>query len=337
MAQSSDAESTAPAVDTTQTTQTVENTSAESTPAQPEGAKEETMLSTVLGVLKGSPEEPPASDGSGDKPDGAASQEAKPEEPLGEFSEEELKGLGARAQRRIRDLAAKVKDRETELNSYRPKVETFDKILNFVESRGLTTQEVDFTFAVMGAMKTNPAAAYEALKPVMAQLEARVGVQLPEDLASDVNLGLITEERARELSRARAEAKLSTERANTITQQTAEQAEARQTQQFIGSVHSAVATWEQAQKARDPDWNQKSDLIAEKLELAFLKNGANVKTPNDAVAIANKVLQDVNAVFARAKPAPREIRPVTGGSSSPRSAPAPQTMLDVVKMNMGLA
>jgi len=334
MPQSSDGESIS-TVDTTQNTQVVENTAAESTPSQPEGDKQETMLSTVLGVLKGSTEEPPASDGSGNKPEGDASAEAKPEEPLGEFTEEELKGLGARAQRRIRDLAAKVKASNEQFETVRPKVETFDKILNFVESRGLSTQEVDFTFAVMGAMKTNPAAAYEALKPVMAQLEARIGVQLPEDLANDVRLGLITEERARELSQTRAAAKLNGERAETVTRQTQEQAEEQARNQFIGGVHSAVATWEQTQKARDPDWNQKSDLIAEKMELAFLKNGVNVKTPQDAVAIANQVLADVNKILARAKPAPKEIIPVTAGRSSPRSTPAPQTMLDVVKMNMG--
>lgn len=336
MPQSSDGESTS-TVDTTQTTQVVENTSAESTPAQPEGDKQETMLSTVLGVLKGSAEEPPASDASGDKPEGDAAQEAKPEEPLGEFSEEELKGLGARAQRRIRDLAAKVKTVNEQFEAVRPKVETFDKILNFVESRGLSTQEVDFTFAVMGAMKTNPAAAYEALKPVMAQLEARVGVKLPDDLAEDVRLGLITEERARELSQTRAAAKINGERAETISRQTQEQAQAQATQQFIGGVHSAVATWEQTQRARDPDWNQKSDIIAEKLELAFMKNGADIKSPQQAVQLANQVLESVNKMFARAKPAPKEIRPVMGGSSSPRSAPAPQSMLDVVKMNLGMS
>jgi hypothetical protein len=291
----------APSADLEQT-QVVENTSAEATPAQPEGEKEPTMLSTVLGALGKSTEDPPASDGAGDKPDGQAAQDAKPEEPLGEFTEEELKGLGARAQRRIRDLAAKVKSSNEQFEAVRPKVETFDKILGFVESRGLTTQEVDFTFAVMGAVKTDPKAAYEALVPVMQQLAARIGVQLPSDLAEDVRLGLITEERARELSMARSEAQLNRQRADTVTQQTQEERAQEATNRFIGSVHSAVATWEQTQKARDPDWNLKSDIIAEKLELAFLKNGASIRNPQEAVQIANTVLQDVNKQFQRFKP-----------------------------------
>jgi hypothetical protein len=121
-----------------------------------------------------------------------------------------------------------------------------------------------------------------------------------------------------------------------VTQQTQEQRTQEAADRFIGSVHSAMSTWEQTNKARDPDWNLKSDIIAEKLELVFLKNGANVKSPQEAVQIANQILQDVNKQFQRFKPAPRAVTPVTGGSSSPRSAPEPKTMLDVVRMGMGL-
>jgi hypothetical protein len=314
---------------------TAESPAAQQTPASPaEGVKEPSMLSTVLGALEKTDKASPA-DGSGNEPAPEADA-AKAGDGDGEITEDELKHYSERAQKRIRHLAKQVRETDDFVKAARPKVETFDKILGYVESKGLSTEEVDFTFAVMGAVKTNPEQALEALRPVIAELERRVGVVLPPDLQEDVRLGMITQQRALELSqqRAKAERLEQTSAAQTERQQAAQQQE--QSQRFIGAVHNSIAAWEQDKAVKDPDWSQKSPLVAERLELEFRRNPGAVRSPNDAVALARKIAADVDKTFRTIRPAPRSMTPVMGGGSpSPRSASQPSSIKDVINQTLG--
>jgi hypothetical protein len=60
--------------------------------------------------------------------------------------------------------------------------------------------------------------------------------------------------------------------------------------------------------------------------LAVRRNGFP-KTPEEAVQIANKALEEVDAEFKRYAPQRREIRPVTDVAST-RSTVAPKTALE---------
>lgn len=303
-------------------------------PPQQEAVKEESMLDVVQAALK-TPKEDAAASDEPDPAKAAAPGSEKPEEALGELTDAELAKYGPRAQRRIRDLVKQTHELRRMQQEYAPKADFHDKVVGFIQQKGLTTEEVDFTFAMMAAVKENPRVAYDALVPIVQELQRRVGVALPDDLQQDVNVGLITPERARELSQARAEAALNGQRAEQIEQRTrAEQAE-QQRQRFVGGVHGVIANWEQQNKARDPDWSLKSNRIAEKLELAFVRNAAQIRTPQDAVNLAENIRKEVDQEFSQFRPKPKPVVPVVGGSSSSQRSAAPTSMLDVVRGALG--
>ncbi len=308
------------------------NTQQESPPAASEGVNE-SMLDVVQAALKPK-EEAPASD----EPDPAKAEApgAAAEEPIGELTDDELNKYGPRAQKRIRDLVQKNKELAGFRQEVEPKVQSFDKMMGFVREKGLTTEEVDFTFAIMAAVKESPQLAYDALRPILGELERRIGVKLPEDLQNDVRIGLITPERATELSRARAQAQLATSRVTEVTQQTQQRQAVENHQRFVGSVHSTIGAWEQQQAQKDPDWSLKSPRMAERLELELRRDPSRVRTPQQAIALAESIKSAVDAELRAIRPKPREIRPgASGGSSSPRSPAAPQSMLDVVMGAVG--
>lgn len=318
-----------------QTTQTEGVTTAAESPPQQEAVKEESMLDVVQAALKTPKEDAAASDEPEPAKAGDPGSE-KPEEALGELTDAELAKYGPRAQRRIRGLVKEVNDLRKGSQELAPKAEFHDKVVGFIQQKGLTTEEVDFTFAMMAAVKENPRVAYDALVPIVQELQRRVGIQLPDDLQQDVNVGLITPERARELSVTRAEAARNSERATQIEQRTQAERQQAQRTQFVQNVHGTIANWENQNRAKDPDWSLKSNRIAEKLELAFVRNQANIRSPQDAYALAEQVRQEVDKEFATFRPRPKPVAPVmAGGSSSQRSAAAPNSMLDVVKQALG--
>lgn len=309
---------------------------ADSSEKSAEGEKPQSMLSAVLGALKDGKEGSPASDTAGDKPDAAATQDTKPEDqPLGPITEEEFKQYGARAQRRIRDLVGHVNAYRQQLEAFGPKAEVFDKMDSFIREKGLSEKDVEFTFAIMAAVKEDKPEALEALRTIVNAMEQRMGVQLPSDLAEEVRLGLITPQRAQELSVARRTAEREARTREQVVERTESQRAAEQHSQLVGGVHQAVASWEQQQAAKDPDWSRKSPRLMEKIELAFVRNAAQIRTPRDAIALAEHVRKQVDDEFRALVPRPKPIRPLTGGTSSPKAPGAPSNMLELVRSVVG--
>lgn len=299
------------------------------TPA--EGEKPSSMLSAVLGALNKDKEGSPASEQPGDKAAEGQTPDPKADEALGPLTEEEFKQYGARAQRRIRELVGSVNAHRQQLQAIAPKAEVFDQMDTYIREKGLTEKDVEFTFAIMAAVKEDKPEALEALKTIVSALEQRMGVQLPADLAEEVRLGVISQQRAQELSMARRAADRAQREATQVTERTQQERVQEGHRQLVGSVHQTVADWEGRQRAKDPDWDRKAPRMMEKIELEFRRNAANIRTPQDALALADQVLKSVNEEFRQFMPRPKPMKPVVGGNSSPKPPAAPSSMLDLVR------
>jgi hypothetical protein len=299
-----------------------------------EGAKPQSMLDTVKAALGETPEESPASEESGDESQPKAEAPPPEDDKPKELTEEELRRYGKGAQNRIRGLVSERSTLQREVETLRPAAESFQRLTSFVQENGLSEQEVDLAISLAARMRNDPQGALEQFSKVYQDLATRAGSILPADLAEEVRFGYITESRARELATTRARAEIASQKGAEAAQRAEQAAQETQVRQFIGGVTSAIATWEQRQSAQDPDWNLKRDRIAELLELDF-RRGVPPQNVQQAVEMADKARARVNDEFARLRPAPRPVNRPVVGSTSPRSTPAPKTMLDVVRMNAG--
>jgi hypothetical protein len=224
----------------------------------------------------------------------------------------------------------KLGEAEQRYEQSRGPAEQYAKIEEFRTANNLATEEVVQLFQVGALIKNNPEQALIALGPVLDDLLTRTGRKLPDDLKKDIDSGYITEERAQELSRTRAReaeasarAEAATTRATTVEQTTAASTRA-------AAFNTAILDWEAGKKASDPDFAVKEQMIADRTRAIAMAEGAP-KTPQEAVALADRAHREITAHLGRVRPAPRQVNPGPGSRPTPAITPQPKSMLDAVK------
>ena len=334
--------------------------------------EEKSLLDVVQDVLK--PDEKVETqgdepeDGKPDAPEGdstAKKSEAEAgKEPAAEkdedfLTDDEMKALQPRVRTRISTLTRKRKEAEEAAEEYRPRAEQFDKVMSFLDSHGMsgedmandmvrsarlsaagvTAQERDMFDSFAEACKSNPAEAYRIGKPVMDALAQFMGEQLPSDLEQEVQDGLITEQRARELASSRNRSAFEEQRSREMTQQRQQQEQQRETEaassQASQEIAQAVNVVEAELKATDPDYATKSEEIYEQIEVLAMR--APPTTPEQGAEIMRQAYKIVSDRYSVRKGRRDEIIPTGGGGSqTPRTpkteAPVPRSMDDVVEL-----
>lgn len=213
-----------------------------------------------------------------------------------------------------------------EREALKPKAEQYDKITTFMRSNHLNENEMVEGFKVMALMKNNPVEAYKVLKSHIEKLAPYTGEVLPEDLKKRVDEGFDSEESAKELARLRAEREFISAR-----HEEAQKAAAVEAQK---SMLSAVETWEQTEKAKDPDWSAKSKLVYDRIR-TMIQPGVQYG-PLEAVEIARRALAGVNADLRPIAGRGNPIKSPTSSLSSASIRPAPRSLEDVVRMGLNV-
>lgn len=297
------------------------------------------MLDAVKAALKPTEASPasrePGEAADAETPDSTAEKEDPPPEDE-QLSPEELKALSQKTQRRFQGLTSKVKAKDVEIASLKPKADEFEKIERFVTQAGMTNEEVGFLLTVGALSKGRPEEALKHLLPFVQQLQEQAGEVLPADLNERVRLGYITEQDARELNRARKQADNAGKRAEeSETRQRQEQAQ-RERDDLVTRSLAATEKWESNKADKDPDWHLKRNQVAELCELAILKEqqkrgGPYFPTPEEVVNISEDALKEVNKRFKSRIPPANEVRPINPGGANLRTTPKPTSMEDVVR------
>lgn len=193
----------------------------------------------------------------------------------------------------------------------------------FLQETGITVQEYDELIEVGALMKradTLPQAR-EKIVAKLAEIDRALGITLPEDLHQEVEQGFLPEDRARELSQTRAQAeRLQRERA------------AEEAQRAEQAVVTELQAWESEARRVDPDFDRKLPDIQAKVRLAALEAqqaGRPLRSGAEAVRMARKAHEDINAMLASFRPAPQATRPSpSSAASAPATAPAPKTIYE---------
>lgn len=205
-----------------------------------------------------------------------------------------------------------------EVNSLRPQAEIGAKVGQFMQEAGLTADEFAQGQDVMALMKRDPAAALREMEKHVTNLRSHLGLDLPADLAREVDEGYISEERAKELSQAQARAAHAERVQVETTQASAERA-----------VLGDVASWEAATRQADADFDRKLPVVMEKAKLAALELGRPVRSGAEAVQIVRKAYEATNAMMRSFAPAPSATRPTpTSAASAPAKPSAPRTIYE---------
>lgn len=299
-----------------------------------EGEKD--ILSVVEDALKGSSEEgPPASEPEvkADSQPKSDAEAPKAEEDPDKLTEEEVKRLPLKTKKRIDDLLGQRRELDAKVKEFEPKVQELERIQESIRATGLNSDDIRNTFEIATALKRGDVfRAKELLTPIMEQLNRVTGGELPQDVAEKVRLGLVDEDSAKELARARAQAQVETfQRQQTLQEQTVE-AQRRANADLVQSVN----TWEAGKAAADPDWKVKAPLVTDTIR-SMLQQGRRPSNNQEAVAMAEEALKTVETRIAAIRPAVKPITAVTTGSSQQRRAPhEPKTYLDVVDQALGL-
>lgn len=322
---------------------------AESSAAEPQDDKKPIdMVDAVRAALSDGKEQ---SSGSGEEegkkpeetdPDKAKAKEG--EEGAGELTEEEFSALKPKTQARIKQLLKKSEELTTQMSQITPKAEKFDKIEGFCQQANLTREDVNTGFRIMNLMKNDPHKAFEAMTPIYNQLCALVGEIIPDDLLAQVHDNKITMEHARELSRYRSKVGFSESRRKTEETAAVEREQnttrAKAAEALKTDVATAITKWETQQQTADPDYSLKQSRIMEAIELEVLKlqnAGTPVKSAQEALEMANRVLKKVNDEMKKLRPKKSSVTPIGGTGLTNGSKPAPKSIYDAVSQAVGHA
>ena len=224
---------------------------------------------------------------------------------------------------RFQQLVRKAKAFEQDAQRYQ-------NVQGFLDQTGLSAEEAADGLSIMGLAKTDPAGAWEKIKPWVQKLLVASGEVLADDLQQRVAAGEMTQAAALELSRARA-ASQNAAAARSFHEQRAQ----RQQQTDVSTaLQTAAQTWEDNRRAKDPNFDAKHRAVMAEVRQLIAEEGMPT-SPQGVRAQLDKAYKAVNERFAPPAPAPQKrppIRPVTGGQvAGGQPLPKDASALDIVR------
>lgn len=324
-------------VPTTAEDQISEPSSTPDVTADPSAADENTQPKSLLDVVQDAikppaeaPEEPSASDP-------AKPEEGPPAEET-ELSEDELAKLPFGKHPRFKglirqnnDLKGKAAELETQVTTLKGDADQYRRIAGFMQAQKIEPEDFGLLMKLGALMKNDPEAARKELLQTLWALDEVTGDRLPDDIRKDVEEGRITEDRGRELSRARASAARATARVEEVETARRQESETTRTEQSQAAIGTAVADWETRTKGADPDFAAKDELVADRV-IAMNARLGQAKTPEEAVQRCEDAYAFVTQQLKSALPPKPEVRRSPESSPSSPVAPVPKSALEAVQL-----
>ncbi|OFX03285.1 MAG: hypothetical protein A3E78_12175 [Alphaproteobacteria bacterium RIFCSPHIGHO2_12_FULL_63_12] len=209
---------------------------------------------------------------------------------------------------------AKERAQSERIAQLEPMAERFTQMQSMMQRADLSPDEVTTGFNIMALMKGDPHKALAALKPFYESLLQVTGEVLPDDLRKDVDLGHVSEDRARELSRVRSEADAAKRREAAATQRTTDEATARERHTLLSDMAAGVSAWETEWSKKDPDYARKLPLV--EAQVKALRQERPPRNRAEAAKLAQDALDAVNASLRPFAPKKDAVAPPIDGSSA---------------------
>ena len=298
-------------------------------PAAAEGDTPETLLDLTRRVLKGDGESPAPESAKTDP----AAEAASPDATEGGDAEgaDKDKEPPFHKHPRWQEKQREVETLRREVETFKPDAEMHRQTLGFMERNRLSPEDVRNGFAIMAAMRSDPATAYAMLEPTIRDLRAFLGHDLPADLQQRVDDGQVDETTAQETARLRNEQKFHSDR-QVAARETEVAAAARDNGQATAQ---AVDTWVQGQQAKDLDFALVSPLLEGAIrsrQAQWAAEGKRFDTPAAAVELSEAAYRDVKAHLVKLRPRVA-VPAIPSSSSAPAGVTAqPKTSRDAIML-----
>lgn len=233
------------------------------------------------------------------------------------LSSKEFAALPPKAQARIRELTRKEREGREKVESLTPMAEGMTRLVDYCSEHGITNDEFTELMDFGAALKSGDfARAYEILQPRLTVLQEAVGATLPADLREAVDVGDMTEERAKAIAKERASAKSTEIRAQRAEGRLQQESQQRERQQTLAAIQNAVAD-EVAALAREDRGYQdiSADVVTEIQRLRSLGVTANTEEQ------ARKIVREAHRIVRSRTPSPKPTIPRPGSNTStPRTS-----------------
>lgn len=228
-----------------------------------------------------------------------------------------------------KEFKAKAEDLEARMEPLQQDAGRWANVTTFMQQNDISNDEMLDLFKFGALFKSDAGKALEMLRPYMDDLFRRTGIALPDDLSQAVEEGEITEARARELSRARAAQAEADARATRVE----ERSQARDTERQVADrqavILGAINDWEAAKKGKDPDFDAKQPLLADRTRALIAAQG-QPQTREEAQAILDEAYRQVTDHLKRFVPARPEVKRPTTSAPSANATAAPKSVLEAV-------
>ena len=229
-------------------------------------------------------------------------------------------------------LRGELGEAQTKLRQYEPDAQQWGNVREFMQHNNLSDQDVLDGFRMMALLRTDPLQGRAAIAQYLTDVDLALGLVLPNDLREDVDSGYLSEERAYELAKARA-ATTSYEAAAAETRQYEERTQAQRAHEAMAQrLTSTAEAWENERRGRDPDFEAKADLIADRMRSIAQAERLQPRTPEEIVALLDRAAQDVTVHLKRFVPVPRPMSRPTSAAPATVAAPEPKTMREAIAM-----
>lgn len=276
------------------------------------------MLSVIRSVVQ--PDDKPASTASPAEGHESGSDTEPPSlEPPGKAPDNEgYTDVPFHKHPRFQELLGRVKATAADATRYQ-------NIQGFLDQHGLGAAEAAEALVVAGLMKTNPAAAWERLKPAMQRLLQAAGEILPPDLETRVQTGELSREVAFEVSRSRAQIQSVQARQQFEQRQFQDQQVRQQTQVLVDTAQA----WAVERHAKDPAFGAKEPLLMDAIAGLQRREGLPA-TPDGVRDQLKRAYEIVNARYVPPASSRSPVRPVGGGIVG-SVHPTHASVLDIVR------
>lgn len=299
------------------------------------------LLQAVLKVVEAGPKNskgegtPAAPDATSPKPDPTTTAQAAADPLEADPTEDELKGLVPRTKARIEKLLTQRNAARTDAETLKPNAAKWQQMDGYLKQHDLAAEDVNLLLGVGAALRRGDFKAFrDGVMPYVELCNQALGISLAPDIQAKVDAGELTAEAAKELSttrfangRLQGQAKVNTEAAQAAT---VAEAQARTVQ----VVQSAVVSWENEVKGRDPDYAKKAPAV-QRIAQALISTEGHPTTAEAAVALAKRAYDEANGLFAAARPAPVATRPTPSGARAVNGGrPEPKTLMEAAMMGL---
>lgn len=290
------------------------------------GETEDSLLAVVQSVSAEKAETTESADQPSDSPSAEQSQETT-EQQVDDRKEDDFSDVPFNKHPRFRELVKEKNAYKAKLAEYEPDAQQYREIQSFMEKAQLSAEEVAEGLMLMAEMKSgDPVKAYEALTRKVETLALASGKKLPADLEQRIEQGYVDRETAESLY----QQQVAAQRQAAQAQAQLEQRTRKDAQAQVQAIAGAVATWESATRAGDPDFDLKADFVKDRVRAHMAAHGMP-KSAEEALQISRQAYEAVTQTLQRARGPKPAMRPAVGGKVNGSAAPEPRNLLDVIR------